>query len=65
MDKTVHQIIQALSADLQDELRALGDFPKDQPFDHGLQVGTYRGLQKALACISAVLNDEAEEEVRR
>jgi len=65
MDKTVHMIIQVLSADMQDQLQALGDYPKSDPFEHGLQAGTYRGLQAALGRISAVLNDEAEEEVRR
>jgi hypothetical protein len=65
MDKTVHQIIQALSADMQDELQALGDFPKPDPFEHGLQVGRYRGMQFALGRISAVLNAEAEEDSRR
>lgn len=65
MDRSVHQIIQALSADMQDELQALGDYPKADPFEHGLQVGTYRGIKKALDCVSAVLNDIAEDEVRR
>lgn len=65
MDRTVHQIIQALSADKQDVLQALGDFPKETPFEHGVQVGTYRGLQMALDRVSVVLNDAAEEDSRR
>jgi len=65
MDKTVSMIIGALSAELHIQLQGLGDFPKSEPFEHGVQVGTYRGLQAALDRVAKVLDDEAEEDKRR
>jgi hypothetical protein len=65
MDKTVSMIITALSADMHSQLQGLGDFPKSDKFEHGVQVGMYRGLQAALDRVAKVLDDEAEEEKRR
>lgn len=65
MDRTVHNIIAALKDELSVQLSGLGDFPKSEPFEHGVQVGTYRGIQKALERIETVLNDIAEEDSRR
>lgn len=64
-DRVIVQIISALKDEQQTLLEALGKFPKSEPFDHGLAVGSYRGVTDALNIITAVLRDEAEEESRR
>ena len=65
MDRTVQAIIGALQIRIREQLQSLGDFPKHEPFDHGVQVGTYQGLQAAINVIEQVLNDEANIEARR
>mgnify|MGYP003338444031 CR=1 FL=1 len=65
MDKTINQIIGALQSRIRDQLQSLGDFPKAEQFDHGVQVGTYQGLQAAMDAIEQVLSDELEAETRR
>jgi hypothetical protein len=58
MDRTVTNIISTLKAEQQVLLESTCDFPKADPFHHGLQVGEYRGIRKALEIIESVLNDE-------
>jgi hypothetical protein len=65
MDRTVSAIIEALQFRLREELQGLGDFPKSDPFHHGVQVGIYQGLQMALNVIDRVLSDEIELDKRR
>ena len=65
MDKTVSQIIAALKADVSIQVQSLGDYPKAEQFEHGVQVGLYRGLQKALDTIANVLEKDEEIEARR
>jgi hypothetical protein len=65
MDRTVSAIIASLSVEIQRHLQGLGDYPQAEPFEHGVQVGTYRGLQLALDVVTKVLNDEAEADARR
>lgn len=65
MDRTVAAIIGALTAEKDAQLRGLGDFPKHEPFDHGVQIGVYRGLLITLDLIATVLNDQLEEDNRR
>lgn len=59
MDKVVHGIITAFRDEQQKLLESIGDLPKSDPFEHGMQVGLYRGIKSALEIIEAVLNDEA------
>lgn len=58
MDRTVANILTALKDERQKLLESLGDFPKKDPFDHGVQTGTYQGLTLALGIIGAVLADQ-------
>jgi hypothetical protein len=58
MDRTVASIISALKAEKQELLEAMGDFPKVDLFGHGVQVGTYQGIGKALGIVESVLNDD-------
>jgi hypothetical protein len=59
MEKTVHKITQELKAERQAILESLGELPKADPYQHGEQVGEYRGIRKALEIIEAVLDDNA------
>ena len=65
MDKTIQQIIGALKSVSSETLHSLGDFPKPDPFEHGIAVGMYRGLNQALEVVEQVLNDEYQDELRR
>jgi hypothetical protein len=38
------------------------EFPKADPFEHGVQVGIYSGLLDALSIIDAVLSKDEEAE---
>lgn len=57
MDRTVASIISALKAEKQELLESLGDYPRADPFEHGLRVGMYQGLGIALEAVETVLND--------
>lgn len=65
MDKTISKIIGAVQLRVREQLQGLGDYPKTEPFEHGVQVGNYQGLQAALDVIEKVLSDEENEEARR
>lgn len=65
MDKTISAIIGTLKDAESEQLQSLGKLPKADPFEHGVEVGIYRGLQKALERLEYVLKDEAESEARR
>ena len=58
MDRTVHSIITALRGDQQRILESLGNLPKSDQFDHGVQVGTYQGLRRALEIVEGILDDQ-------
>jgi hypothetical protein len=61
MDKTILSVITALRSEKQRILDSLGDMPKADQFEHGVQVGTYRGLKSALEVIDGVLEDREAE----
>lgn len=65
MDQTVSKIIGAIQIKVREQLQSLGDFPKADPFEHGVQVGTYQGLDRAISVIEQVLTDVDEEDARR
>ena len=58
MDRTVHSIITALRGDQQRILESLGNLPKSDQFDHGVQVGTYQGLKRAIDIVEGILDDQ-------
>lgn len=58
MDRTILRIITALKDEQQKLLESLGDFPKKDPYEHGVQVGVYQGLKKFSEIIESVLNDD-------
>ena len=64
-DSTVAKILTALKAQRQKQLEWLGDYPKPDAFEHGVQVGSYRGVGYALDTIEEILRDDREEEARR
>jgi hypothetical protein len=60
MDKTLQTCIVKLRAEEQKLLLVLGELPSAEPFEHGVQVGKYRGICAALEIIEAVLRDTEE-----
>ena len=65
MDKTLQKFIGAVQIRIREQQQGLGDFPKTDQFEHGTQVGVYRGLQESLHVLERVIEDEANEEARR
>jgi hypothetical protein len=65
MSKDVVKIMAGLREARQKFAEAAMEYPKADPFEHGVQVGTHRGLGVALDFIDAVLRDEQEDEARR
>jgi phosphoglycerate-specific signal transduction histidine kinase len=65
MDKTIQRFLRELQSDIDGQLQALGDRPKENQFEHGTQVGVYRGLQQALSIMKVVLSTEEQEEAQR
>ena len=64
MDATTHKVLIQLRQEMSSHAEASMQFPKDQPFDHGVQIGEWRGLQRALQIVDAVLKDTEETEAR-
>lgn len=64
MDKTTASIIGAIKKEQQALLESMVDFPKKDVFDHGVQVGQYQGLARALTLVENVLDDQLNEEAR-
>ncbi len=57
MDRTVLDIMTALKDEKQRILESLGNIPKKDPFEHGVQVGEYRGIMASLEVIQTILED--------
>jgi hypothetical protein len=63
-----HDIVKAmvgLREARQKYAEAAMDYPKADPFDHGIQVGNYRGLGVAIEFLDALIRDAQEEEARQ
>lgn len=65
MDPVLNRFVKAMREAEQAQLRSLGDSPCSEQFQHGVQVGTYQGLQKALYIMEQVIEEEAAEDKRR
>jgi len=65
VDKTIQRFLRELQSDIDGQLQALGDHPKENQFEHGVQVGVYRGLQQAMSTMKSVLSSEEQEEAQR
>jgi hypothetical protein len=61
-DRLIGELVTALKEERQRQLEALGDMPKSDPFDHGVQVGDYRGICRALDVLNGVLDDNLTRE---
>jgi hypothetical protein len=65
MDKLLHALRVQLLAK-QDELAESAMLmPRAEPFEHGVQVGTYQGIQLALEALESLVEEEHAKEVRR
>ena len=60
------QIIQALVGAIKDQQVDIAESammtPRAEPFAHGMQVGTYQGLQQALETLNSILRDDYDKE---
>lgn len=50
-----------LNDERDEQAHAAMSYPKSDPFEHGVQVGLYRGLQKAQELLKQMLEEEKEQ----
>ena len=62
MDKTTYQILTKIREELLIRAEATVQFPREEPFHHGVQVGVWQGLKLAHEIIESVLQDDEEAE---
>lgn len=61
-DQVVVKFIGAAKLELQHLSETAMLFPKPDPFEHGVQVGKYQGVQSALDLLDNILRDSNEKE---
>lgn len=62
MSNSIEQFIGEIKTRMVDHAQSTMEFPKSEPYDHGVQVGVYRGLQAALDVLDAILRDVENKE---
>lgn len=65
MSHELNKIIAELRETQQEYANGAMQFPKPDPFEHGVQVGVWRGVQLALDTIDAVLSEQAAQDAKR
>lgn len=63
MDKTTLLFIQSVKSVQESRASASMMLPKADPFEHGVQVGVWQGLQLALSILDEIHNAENESEI--
>jgi hypothetical protein len=61
-DRIIGDILRNIKGKLDEQAHGSMEFPKAEPFEHGVQVGIYSGLLDALSIIDAVLSKDEEAE---
>lgn len=61
-DKLVGRFISELKLKQEQQAHTAMQFPKSDVFEHGVQVGVYRGLDFALDLLNDILSDNLKEE---
>lgn len=56
----IGEVKKTLAANAEDAMQ----FPRHEPFEHGVQVGTYQGLRLSLEILESILRDVTDEEKR-
>lgn len=64
MDSVLARVIRRLKEAQEDISVGLAMRPREDHFAYGLEAGRYQGIEKALAVIDEVLNDEDLKEKR-
>ena len=54
IQRFIGEVKQTLSQHAEDSM----EFPKAEPFEHGLQVGKYQGIQYALNILEVIMRDD-------
>lgn len=57
MDRVTAAILAELQKKEKEALLVLGDNPRSEQFEHGIQVGVYRAYGDAIAAVERVLDD--------
>lgn len=65
MDASLFKLKAVLLEALVSQAESSMLFPKSDPFEHGVQVGVYRGILNAVAALDAIDKDAEEEDKRR
>lgn len=58
MDNVTFSASVALKEEVARTLESLGEHPKRDQFEHGMQVGIYIGLKRAIEVLDQVLRDD-------
>jgi len=61
MDKVTLEIISALKEACDEQAHTNMQFPKSKKFEHGIQVGNYQGLQRALQIIENAIREDDDQ----
>lgn len=61
MSNPIHTFMVKMKEEQTELARAGMLYPKGMPFDHGVQVGIYQGLEKALEILGTVLRDDEDQ----
>lgn len=61
MSDVTHKFIVRLKEEQTVQAQGGMLYPKSEPFEHGVQVGIYQGMEKALELLRAILRDDEDE----
>ena len=65
MEGLLSNYIGELKSKMNDLAHGAAKLPKSKPFEHGVQVGNYQGLEAALRYLEALIEDDAERERKK
>lgn len=60
-DKLLMIFIDKANTRLAEMAKGAMEYPKSDPFEHGIQVGYFRGVQEALNILENIMNDDYEQ----
>lgn len=61
-DRLLSDYIGRLRADMDEQAHGSCRFPKADPFEHGVQVGKYQGMEGALKLLTSLIEEQDQQE---
>lgn len=65
MSPELYKFIGEVQKKLVDDAESAMVYPKQEPFEHGVQVGRWQGLREALLIVDGILRDVDDQEKLR